>query len=121
MRAGTCLPFVVWDPLAARSLNLYEIPLIAMDGALVVQSPDPAAWLDKLRPFIDATGKHHGVLSLLTHPDRFDEVDYPGQNRFYETFLQEMKHRGAWLTSGAEIWKAIVRHRRALRRGAPGE
>lgn len=117
MRAGTCLPFVVWDPLAARSLDLYEIPLIAMDGALVVQSPDPAAWLDELRPFIDVTGKHHGVLSLLTHPDRFDEVDYPGQNRFYEMFLQEMKHRGAWLTSGAEIWKAIVRHRRALRRG----
>lgn len=114
MRAGTCVPFVTWDIRAGRSLGIYEIPLTAMDVANKIQWPDPDTWLEKLRPFVDAAQSHGGVVSLLLHPHHFDDVDFPGQTRFYEEFLKEMSRRAGWLTSGENIWRAMTSFRASL-------
>lgn len=111
LRAGTCWPFHVWDGQAGEALELMEIPLTAMDGALSYKWPDCQSWMANLKPLIDAVQQTGGVMSFLLHPERMDEVDYPGLSIFYEEFLATMKSRGGYLASGREIYQAAIQHR----------
>lgn len=76
-RAGTCIPYRPWSTRRRRELNLFEVPLIVMDAAIL---DGPVDELDQrvanARLLIDACQQVGGVFSMLWHNDRFiDDVD----------------------------------------------
>jgi len=70
-------------------INLWEIPLIAMDVTLFHYrqlSTDDA--LSAVKDLVNEIKKFNGVFTLLWHNTFFDEDRFPGIKKFYEGLLQ---------------------------------
>jgi hypothetical protein len=98
-RAGTSLPFQLFDLTGDRPLDLLEVPLIAQDGAILgagalALSSDDARSV--LRPLFDSVAAVGGVLTLLVHPDKLARPEWLA---LYEWSLDYALENDAWLTS----------------------
>ncbi len=88
-RNSFCLPFKLYDFKNDRMINLWEIPLIAMDVTLFHYrqlSTDDA--LSAVKDLVNEIKKFNGVFTLLWHNTFFDEDRFPGIKKFYEGLLQ---------------------------------
>ena len=90
-RSGICYPYRPFDVTRRRQLDLWEIPLIAMDASLLGCqgcSPDEAAnWMYCL---VDAVRRHRGIAVLLWHSGVFYERENPGVLRAYRGLLERI-------------------------------
>ncbi|MDA0875212.1 MAG: polysaccharide deacetylase family protein [Bacteroidetes bacterium] len=95
-RHGTCLPFPLFDPVAARQSTVWEVPLTVMESALFNRqhrSADEAIRdTDRLLKVCRDFG---GVFVGLWHNTLWDEADYPGWGRHFEETLRAASDRGA--------------------------
>jgi peptidoglycan/xylan/chitin deacetylase (PgdA/CDA1 family) len=111
-RAGTSLPFHPYDADAGVALDLLEIPLVAMDVALVrPNSLELNARLAKqvMRQLVDAVAAVGGVATFLFHPHMLLDRNVL---HLYRSCIEYGLDRGAWIASLAEIdqwWRARER------------
>lgn len=102
-RTGTSYPHRLWSVSKNDWLDVWEIPLILHDGALLRSdnldlSPDSAFRF--CRKVIERVAKVRGVVSLLWHPEN---IVKPGYFELYERLLDLLHEMGAWGTSAKEI------------------
>lgn len=84
-RNGYCFPFRIFDHEKHRMLDMWEIPLMAMDATMFghnKRSYDDVFGL--MEVLLEEVSKFNGVFSLLWHNSMFDEFEYPGILKFYE-------------------------------------
>lgn len=103
-RNSYCLPFRLYDFEADRMLDLWEIPLLVMDGTLfdyrTLSYPEALASVEKLIKEI----KHfHGVFTLLWHNSYCDEEQKSGIRAFYESLLQMLADADVESVTGKTI------------------
>lgn len=108
-RCGICHPFKPFDLVQNRILDIWEIPLIIMEGTLYKYRKIPSEQIANIISlYIDRIRKYQGVFVLLWHNSSFDEQVYPQAKQIYETILQKACATNALITSGREIidkWK----------------
>lgn len=99
-RHGTCLPFQVFDVEANRPLDLWEMPLVLMEGTLFNRrflSPEDARRVtDEL---LATCRRFGGVAVMLWHNAIWDDLDHPGWGRHFTETLDEAVRQGAALLS----------------------
>ena len=107
-RAGTCFPYQAYDVPADRPLPLTEIPLLVMDRTLEehLKLSPRQAW-DALQPILSTVERSGGCLTVLWHNLFVVDACYPGWRAVYERMLDWARQRGAWLTTGAEVWRSL--------------
>jgi peptidoglycan/xylan/chitin deacetylase (PgdA/CDA1 family) len=104
-RNGMCHPFRPYNLNKNREINILEIPLTVMDVALFKTSRSfEEAWRCT-KDLIDTTARLNGVITLLWHNFVFGCGFRKDWIRLYEKALQYCLDKGAWMTSGEEIYR----------------
>ncbi len=107
-RCGTCFPFKPYDILEDRVLDIYEIPLIVMEGSLRnanYRGYNADQGLDITKKLIDTVRKHNGIFTLLYHNSSFDafEVLWDGWKETYEGTMKYLYESNCYGFSGREV------------------
>ncbi len=104
-RNGMCHPFRPYNLKEGREIEILEIPLVIMDVALFANSKSfEEAW-EYTKNLIDTTARLNGVITLLWHNFVFGCSFRKDWVKLYEKTLQYCSERGAWITSGEEIYR----------------
>jgi hypothetical protein len=108
-RAGTSLPFRVFDVRAQAPLRLLEVPLVVQDGALLAPyglELDLELALLAVEQFVDEAAAAGGIVTFLFHPNNLLAADH---RALYERTVALVVERGAWVASLAQVgdwWSA---------------
>lgn len=105
-RVGTGGPYRVLDDVTGELSNLYEIPLIVMDGALFRKYGEGPvnvedAW-DRVRQYLDAAREAGAACCILWHQRVFGPA-YPGWGDVYARILAYARENGAWCGPAGEL------------------
>jgi len=106
-RCGICLPFKPYDLLENQVLNLWEIPLIVMEGTL--QNPNyrgfsPDEGFEVIRHRVETIKRHRGVFVLLWHNSSFGPLgDWQGWDKVYEKSMELFHKENALIWGGKDI------------------
>lgn len=104
-RAGTSLPFSIFDIEQNKPLSLIEVPLIIQDGALMgsnaLEHP-PANAFSLIKPMIDNVRQVNGCVTFLFHPDGFTK---PGMDSLYRQIIAYCLEQNAWVANLNELQK----------------
>jgi hypothetical protein len=104
-RAGTSLPFRLFDGESRRPIDVLEVPLIIQESPLLSSSGlelSEELAVDTVAEVFDRVATVDGVATVLVHPH---SLVNPVYERLYETMIEQAVERGAWVTSLAEIQK----------------
>ena len=103
-RNGMCHPFMPFNLNTNKEIDILEIPLIIMDGALFgsVKSFEEAWEITKR--LIDSVEEYNGVLTLLWHSNNFNCTFKENWVKFYMKILEYGYEKNAWITSEEEIY-----------------
>ncbi|MDD2338905.1 MAG: polysaccharide deacetylase family protein [Methanosarcina sp.] len=104
-RNGMCHPFKPYNLNTGKEIDILEIPLIVMDVALFAESKSFGEAWERTKKLIDITASLNGVITLLWHNFVFGCNFRDDWVRLYEKVLQYCSERGAWMTSGEEIYR----------------
>jgi hypothetical protein len=86
-RAGTCIPYRPWSLAEDRPLSLLEIPLLVMDGTLVVYMQlKKEEGLVQVRDLAERCRMVGGVFTFLCHTDWITEPAFG--ERFYLSLVE---------------------------------
>jgi hypothetical protein len=114
-RIGTGGPYRFFDVVSGELTNLFELPLVVMDGALFrrygegpVDAQD--AW-SRVRPYLDAARETGAACCILWHQRVFGPA-YPGWGDTYGKILAYARENGAWCGPAGEL----IEHARAAER-----
>ena len=106
-RGGICLPYRPFDVIENRQLNIWELPLVVMEGSLQnprYQNLSPEKACEEIIRHIDTVRKFHGVFVLLWHNSSFYvHGGWKGWREVYETVLQYVDGKNALTCNGREI------------------
>ena len=87
-RCGFCLPYRPFDLHENRVMDIYELPLIVMDGSLYAyENLSAEEGLQRTKKMIKAVKGCGGVFTLLWHNSSFYELDYPAWPQIYRDIL----------------------------------
>jgi peptidoglycan/xylan/chitin deacetylase (PgdA/CDA1 family) len=113
-RCGTCFPYRAFDHLSHSMLDLWEVPLLAMDTTLFSYRglAGPGAVREIMR-VADAVSRVHGVLTLLWHNTSLDEFARPEGREALTWTLTKLVERGARFTSLGSIVAKVSLQRSA--------
>lgn len=109
-RCGTCFPFKPYDLLENRILDVWEIPLILMEGSLQnsnYRAYKPEKGLEETKKLIDTVRKHKGVFTMLYHNSSFEPM-WEGWKETYECTMKYLYDSNCLGTSGIEIINKIT-------------
>jgi len=98
-RAGTALPYRLFDLAADEPLDLLEVPLIIQESPLLSANAlelDLPLAQETIEGFIERIAETGGVLTLLFHPHSFAEAAHL---RLFTWALDCARDRGAWVAS----------------------
>ena len=101
-RNGMCHPFKPFNLYLNKEIDIFEIPLTIMDCTLFdyMKLDMEGAW-EVAKMLIDTVEKYNGVVTILWH-----NTFMAGDNlMFYEKMLKYCYEKGAWMTSGKEIYE----------------
>ncbi|WP_252234919.1 polysaccharide deacetylase family protein [Clostridium sp. CH2] len=109
-RCGLCTPYRVFDIFENKELDLWEIPLVIMDGALkngksVELSTDNS--IREIIKYIEIVKKYNGIFTLLWHNSSFNDSMWLGSKKVYENVLKYLYENEAFVLTGREIIKKI--------------
>jgi hypothetical protein len=102
-RAGTSLPYRLFDVAAGQRLDVLEVPLVVQDGALLGEigiGVDLDGARDAVHGLFDEAAATGGAVTVVFHPDKLDRPDWLA---LYEWTLDHALERGAWITSLGEV------------------
>jgi hypothetical protein len=98
-RAGTGLPYRVFDLEADEPLDLLEVPLIIQESPLLAANAlelDVSLARETMKRFIDGSVETGGVVTLLFHPHSLAQTEY---RQLYAWALDYARDRGGWVTN----------------------
>ncbi len=103
-RNSYCLPFKLYDFENDKPIDVWQVPLNAMDVTLFhyrkLNNEDVLNSIIELQKEVE---KFNGVFTLLWHNDFFDEDRYPGVIAFYENLLKIIGKSNMKSLTGLEI------------------
>jgi len=103
-RAGTCFPFMLFDPVAGREVPVMEVPLSLMDSSFYwYQEVSPEKLFGTFRELLDVVEDHGGVLVILWHNNFFDDTLYREWADIYSRIIDMVKKRGAFIGTVSEV------------------
>lgn len=105
-RNGMCHPFKPYDLNKNKEMSILEIPLVVMDGALLLHFTKSfsEAWLC-IKKLIDKVETYHGVITFLWHNN---SLNWPYRNhwkKLYEEILKYCYSKNAWMVSSEELYR----------------
>ncbi len=110
-RCGICFPFKPYSLKERRTLNLWEIPLIVMEGTL--EGPNysnytPEEAYHKVLELIDKVKGFGGVFSILWHNMSFDELTkWKYWIKVYEDIMKHLGKENCLGITGRDIIKIV--------------
>ena len=104
-RNGMCHPFKPFNLNICKEINIIELPLIIMDGALFNHTENLNEAWETTKKIIDTVEKYNGVLTVLWHNNVFNCIFRDKWFKLYNKILEFSYERDAWITSGGEICK----------------
>lgn len=114
-RCGTCFPFKPYDILENRVLNIWEIPLIVMDGTLIeYKQLGLQESVTNITNLIDTIRTYGGVFSLLWHNSSFHGQTWSQWINGYEKIMNYLKTNNCIATSGENIIKFIYEDKKCI-------
>ncbi len=110
-RCGTSYPYQPFDLEQHRKLNIYEIPLIVMEGTLKEEkyrnmNCDEA--FNEIKKMIDVINRYGGVFSLLWHNSSFDKPNWNGWKKVFELTLDYLYQNNMKFMNGREVIESII-------------
>jgi hypothetical protein len=103
-RNGICHPFKPFNLNSNKEIDILEIPLIIMDGALFNSVKSFGEAWEIANRLINTVEKYNGVITLVWHNNNFNCAFRTNGVKFYEKILKYCYDKNAWMTSGEEIW-----------------
>ena len=103
-RNSYCHPFKLFDFENNRTIDLWEIPLLVMDGTISFYrklSFNEARY--SIEDLLREVEKFNGIFSLLWHNSHFDEHEFPGITKFYEELLTQTMVKKPESLTGTDI------------------
>lgn len=105
-RCGLAFPFRPYDLEEEKRLNILELPLTIMDGAVFGKGPkDKGEVLSRCLQLLERVEKGNGLAVILWHLRSWYERDFPGWRWVYEQILSYLSEKEAWVTSPGQIAK----------------
>jgi len=102
-RNGMCHPFHPYNPHTNELMNIIEIPMALMDGALFTMTTRfDDAW-QHVKQMIDTVSELNGVLCVNWHSNDFNCPFKENWVKMYERILDYGYQMGAWMTNGNNI------------------
>jgi hypothetical protein len=98
-RAGTALPYRLFDLEADVPLDVLEVPLIVQESALLSANAlelDVPLAQETMKDLIDRIGETGGVVTLLFHPHSLAQTAHL---QLYTWALDYARDRGAWVAN----------------------
>jgi hypothetical protein len=98
-RAGTALPYRLFDLAAGEPLDVLEVPLIIQESPLLSANAlelDVPLAQETMKGFIECIAETGGVVTLLFHPHSLAQ---PAYLRLYTWALDYARDRGAWVAN----------------------
>jgi len=103
-RNSFCHPFKLYDFENEKMIDVWEIPLIVMDGTLFYyKNMHYEGMINSVDLLIGEIKKFKGIFTLLWHNSHFDELEFPGITDFYKKLLKHITDRKPESLSGSEI------------------
>ncbi|ENK1242707.1 polysaccharide deacetylase family protein [Clostridium botulinum] len=105
-RCGITMPFKPFDIIENRELDLYEIPLITMEGTLKdkrYMSLNCDEAFNEIKKKIDIVKKYKGVFTLLWHNSSFDKENWNGWRNIFEKTMKYLYDSNTLGINGREI------------------
>ena len=111
-RCGICFPYRPFDILGNRVLNIWELPLIIMDGSLFnYQNLTPEEGFQRIKNLIDTTKKYNGLFVLLWHNSSLDELKLPGWIKTYERTMEYLGKQNVFDDTARGIMNCWENHK----------
>ncbi len=99
-RHATCLPFQLFDSIANRPLDVWEMPLALMESALFNRRAlTPEAARQATETVLATCRRFGGAAVMLWHNVLWDELDHPGWGAHFVETLEAAVAAGAHLAS----------------------
>jgi hypothetical protein len=103
-RSSYCFPHKIFDHQNDVMLNLWEIPLIAMDSTLFdYRKYSYIEAINSIKSLKEEVKRFGGIFSLLWHNSYFDEVKFLGITSFYSDILSELHSDNFESLTGNEL------------------
>lgn len=96
-RFGTGRPFRPYNFKTNSAYNVWEIPLIVMDGTLVDEkymNLSPEEGLEKVKELMDKVSRYNGVFTLLWHNTSFYTDKWEDWESVYENVIEYAREKG---------------------------
>ncbi len=110
-RNSYCLPFKLFDFNNNKIINIWEFPLIVMDGTLFgyrkLKFADATKSIGQL---LNEVEKFNGVFTFLWHNSFFEEVIFPGITKFYEDTINQIMSRKPESITGRRLLNRLRRN-----------
>jgi hypothetical protein len=103
-RRGTCLPFKLFNIKENTTLNIYEIPLLAMDTTLsgyMKLSTNEA--YNKILELLNDVNKYNGLFTFLWHPGNCSDEWNIWLKEVYEKTLSYLSNKSVESICGKDI------------------
>lgn len=103
-RGGLAYPFSPLNRDAGKKMNILEIPLTLMDKTLSdhMKMDINEAW-GAIKNIIKTVEGYNGLMTLLWHNERFDDVAFPGWGELYKKIIKYLKGKNAWITNTGNV------------------
>ncbi len=99
-RNGTCMPFLKFDCITNKAIDLWEMPLVIMDGTLFNRrSYTTAEAVQKSTELLELCKKFGGAGVVLWHNVIGENMDYPGWEDHFEQIVHWSSEQDAWIGS----------------------
>ncbi|MFB6164762.1 MAG: polysaccharide deacetylase family protein [Haloarculaceae archaeon] len=97
----------VLRPLETEDFVVF--PLTLMENAL----PDPGEHFERAwaacEQLLEEAAENDAVMTVLWHPNKFSERDYPGMREIYRRLIEHALDMGAWVGPPAEYYREQCR------------
>lgn len=100
---GIATPFPLFDPNNGVSLDIWELPVMFMDGGLFqYEHPDMLKAFPMIKQLIERTSSVHGCITLLYHPQVLIEEIHPTVYQSYQKILELLDESSIPMLSAKE-------------------
>jgi peptidoglycan/xylan/chitin deacetylase (PgdA/CDA1 family) len=109
-RCGMCFPYKPYDIIEDKVLDIWEIPLIIMEGTLqstMYRNLPPEEGLKRIKNMIETAKRHQGVFSILWHNSSFD-YNWEGWGYVFEETMKYLVKSNCLSLSGRECIEHIT-------------
>lgn len=108
-RCGICFPYKPYDILKGKVMDIWETPLIIMEGTLqseMYRNLSPEEGLIRIKNIIETIKRHKGVFTILWHNSSFD-YNWEGWEYVFEETMRYLGKSNCLSMSGRELIEYI--------------